>query len=217
MSESNEMYLLRTALLQRDGQPVPLSLLAQELAVSTVSANEMCRKLMHDGLLIYEPYKGVTLTPQGAAIARRVLRRRRLWEVFLVTQLHLDPDEADTIACRLEHVTPDMVADRLDALLEYPRYTARYAPIPPGAGDTSEPPPLPLPLLALGVGETGTIAEIRVDTVTAQALRAQGLAPGTRVTVLAAGAGGPLLLDLAGQSYALVHRLAEQMTVVPVG
>jgi Mn-dependent DtxR family transcriptional regulator len=59
------MYVLRTALLQRDSQPVPLAHLAQELAVSPSSANEMCRKLTHEGLMTCEPYRGVTLTAAG--------------------------------------------------------------------------------------------------------------------------------------------------------
>ena len=98
MRESSEMYLLRAALLRRDLQPVPLTLLAQNLAVSPVSANEMCHKLMSEGLLNYEPYKGVILTSAGAAIAYRILRRRRLWEVFLAECLDVAPREAEEIA-----------------------------------------------------------------------------------------------------------------------
>jgi predicted membrane GTPase involved in stress response len=58
MSESVEMYLLRIALLQDEDRPVPISALAEELAVSPVSANQMCRKLEERGMVHYEPYKG---------------------------------------------------------------------------------------------------------------------------------------------------------------
>lgn len=213
MSESNEMYLLRTALLQHDDQPVPLSLLAQELAVSTASANEMCHKLMDEGLLVYEPYKGVTLTRQGAAMARRVLRRRRLWEVFLADQLGLDPAEAEAVACRFEHVTPDDIADRLATFLGNPRYSPQHEPIPFGDTVTLEPQGRPLTSLSTGAG--GRVAALAVDAVTTQFLRAHGLTRGVPIAVLAVSADGPLLAEVAEQPLALARAIAEQIIVIP--
>lgn len=212
MSESTEMYLLRTALLQRESQPVPLSLLAQELDVSTVSANEMCRKLMHDGLLIYEPYKGVTLTEHGSAIALRVLRRRRLWEVFLVTHLHLPADEAERIACRFEHVTPDHVADRLGTMLGEPRYTTRSEPIPQAAATEIEPPALAA--TELGVGGEGEVVAITASPTVGGFLCSQGLRPGARIRVLAASGRGQIIVRVGGQELVLEQALAEHIRVV---
>ena len=80
ITESTEMYLLRIALLSEEGDPVPISQLAEELDISPVSTNQMCRKLEEKDLVEYQPYKGVTLTLQGEVIALRVLRKRRLWE-----------------------------------------------------------------------------------------------------------------------------------------
>jgi len=214
VGESIEMYLLRTALLQRDGQPVPLALLAQELAVSPVSANEMCRKLMSEDLLTYKPYKGVTLTPRGERLARRILRRRRLWEVFLVAQLHLAPAAAEAIACRLEHVTPDAVADRLAAFLGHPTHTPQHEPIPAGDDSPAEVPTCPL--ASLSAGERGQIADIAADPVTGEFLRTQGFVPGALVVVQAVGADGALLLEVAGQPRALTRAVAQQLAVVPV-
>ena len=91
MTEAAEMYLLRIALLAQDQEPVPISRLADALDVSPISANQMCRKLETRGLVTYQPYKGVTLTPKGKHIALQVLRKRRLWEVFLGSKLGLDP------------------------------------------------------------------------------------------------------------------------------
>jgi DtxR family Mn-dependent transcriptional regulator len=206
------MYLLRTALLQRDGQPVPLTQLAQELAVSPVSANEMCRKLMSEGLLTYTPYKGVTLTADGDRLAQRILRRRRLWEVFLVNQLHLAPDEADALACRLEHVTPDDVADRLAAFLDHPTHSPQHEPIPPG--DDNVPALQTCSLLSLSVGECAQIANVSADPLTTDFLRTQGLAPGALITVQAVAADGALLLDLAGRPLGITRSVAQGLTVV---
>jgi DtxR family Mn-dependent transcriptional regulator len=105
MSESEEMYLVTLARLnEAEGKdPTPVSRLAEELAVLPVSVNQMIHKLEESGLVKYTQYKGVTLTETGIRQANNILRSRRLWEVFLVERLHYIPDEAESLACRLEH------------------------------------------------------------------------------------------------------------------
>ena len=118
-SESEEMYLITIAMAVEDGQqaPIPVPQLADALAVSRVSANEMVKKLDARGLIEYVPYKGAVLRPEGELIAKRILRRRRLWSVFLAEQLGLTPQAADAVACEFEHVTPADVAQRLSEFL----------------------------------------------------------------------------------------------------
>ena len=89
LTENAQMYLLEIARLCEVETPVPLSRLAEELRISSSSANEMCRKLETQGFLIYQPYKGVVLTDDGQTFANYLLRRHRLWEVFLVEKLGL--------------------------------------------------------------------------------------------------------------------------------
>lgn len=212
MSESVEMYLLRIALLRRGDRPVPLSLLAQELAVSPVSANEMCHRLMNEGWLTYEPYKGVTLTGEGEALAQRILRRRRLWEVFLAEKLHVEPRIAEEISCRLEHATPDDIADRLAAFLGHPTHSPQNQPIPPGTTTGVD---LSTRLLTtLNTGGAGQVITISGDDVIRDFLRANGLIPGTQVRVLAVAADRSLLLDVAGKPLSLTRAVAEQIAVV---
>lgn len=212
MSESIEMYLLRIALLQQESQPVPVPKLAQELAVSPVSANEMCRKLTEKELLTYEPYKGVQLTASGEAMARRVIRHRRLWEVFFVDRLGLQPAEAEEIACRFEHVTPDSLADRLDEFLEHPSYSPQHEPIPAGHGEA--PAPATLPLTSLAAGGQATIAQLNIDAAAAGFLQQQGLQPGARVQVVAASNSGALLLAVGGRRLSVVGEIAANIEVI---
>ncbi len=122
MSESSEMYLISIARLIERGvkEPVALARLAEELSILPVSVNEMVHKLQQDGYLEYRPYRGVTLTGAGRQIAERVLRSRRLWERFLVDHLGVPPAEADSLACRFEHVTPGEVVDQLEQFLSQP-------------------------------------------------------------------------------------------------
>ncbi|MBN1993718.1 MAG: metal-dependent transcriptional regulator, partial [Anaerolineae bacterium] len=173
MSESIEMYLLRVALLQADDQPVPIPQLAQELAISPVSAHEMCRKLTDKGLVQYEPYKGVTLTTPGETLARRVLRCRRLWANFFGQKLGIEPQAADEMACRFEHVTPDELADRLAAYLDIPELASEdYQRQTCG-------------LAQLTAGKRGRVVDLTADNVTNDFLKQQGIARGELITVLA--------------------------------
>jgi DtxR family Mn-dependent transcriptional regulator len=117
---SEEMYLITVAMAQETGWegPLPLASLAESLSISPVSANLMVRRLAERGLLAYQPYQGALLTLAGRAVALRVLRGRRLWTRFLVEHLGSRQEEADALACNLEHLTPPRVADRLEAFLD---------------------------------------------------------------------------------------------------
>ena len=206
MSESIEMYLLRIALLRTNGQPVPVPTLAQELSISTVSANEMCRRLVDKGLIEYEPYRGVTLTAKAEMLARRVLRNRRLWEVFFVEKLGIEPVEADEIACRFEHVTPDDLAERLAFFLGHPTLNPQNEPIP-----YDDLPLLAWPIRSLATlpaGARGRIVGLKADETVRIFLWQQGLTPGVTVEVLAVATDGGLLLETSGRRLSLSKAVA---------
>ena len=130
---SEEMYLITLVVAEEDGHTVPLPLagLAQALGISPISANQMVRRLEERGLVEYHPYRGVALTPAGRRVAGRVLRGRRLWACFLSGHLGYSPDEADALACSLEHVTPPDAADRLARFLGDPAADPSGRPVPP--------------------------------------------------------------------------------------
>ncbi len=214
MSESVEMYLITVARLRRAHQPVPLALLAQALEISPVSANEMCRRLAERALVEYQPYKGVTLTEWGETLARRVLGRRHLWEVFLVDRLGLAPTDADEIACRLEHVTPDALADRLAAFLAFPSHSPQGEPIP--YDDRPESAPRHEPLASLPAGAVGRIITVHAEDASVRSfLHANGLAPGAVVTVLAVTV-DELLIAVGRRTIALALAVAADVLIAPL-
>ena len=96
------------------------SALAVRLSVAPASVTGMIQKLHRDGLVEYAPYRGVVLTAAGQEAALRLLRRHRLWELFLTEVLGLPWDEVHVEAHRLEHATSDRVAERLAAFLRQP-------------------------------------------------------------------------------------------------
>ncbi len=209
ISKNIEMYLATIATLQTTAeQPVPLSQLAEQLSHSPVSVNEMCRKLVERGWAIYQPYRGVTLTPEGTALAHQVLRRRRLWETFLVERLGADVDEARAFACQLEHATPDNLARRMAEYLARPE-TGMHVDTASEAAASGHP-----RLSQLVSGQRARVTRVAVeDAVANEFLCAQGITPGAELTVLAASSDGSLLLQTTARCLTMCQELAAQIEV----
>ncbi len=212
-SESEEMYLITIARLVEQGveEPVPISLLAAELSIQPVSANQMVHKLAEENFVEYLPYKGVKLTARGQEAAQQVLRDRRLWEVFLVDHLELPPSEADALACRLEHITAEEVSGRLARFLDYPAVSPQGYPIPGVKGqrilESTQ------PLTSLAAGEIGEVLRLEIDPLTRTFLEAEGLQPGVRVNVLAIGNGGVMLLVVGEGRLQLSKQVTDNVFV----
>jgi DtxR family Mn-dependent transcriptional regulator len=197
-SEAEEMYLITVARAIEDGrsEPVSMSHVATQLDVTGVSVNQMIRKLDARGYVDYEPYRGVSLTDHGRAVASSILRRRRLWGVFLSEQLGMSPARADDVACDLEHVTPDEVADLLSGFLGDPSSGPRGRAIPAGVDDVSV--PATRPLSAMAAGAHATIVSVELSEVLAGFVADQGLDPGTSLEVLGVGKLGDRLVSIDG-------------------
>lgn len=128
-TDNMEEYLQTICKLSSEQSPVALSALAEQLGISSVSANEMIKKLGARGLVTYEPYKGVTLTTEGQAQALHVIRRHRLWERFLADVLGLPWDRIHEEACQLEHATSSLVEEKLAQFLDEPETCPHGYPV----------------------------------------------------------------------------------------
>ncbi len=213
-SEAEQMYLITIAMAAEDGHegPVPVPQLATALDVSRVSANEMVKKLAERGLVAYTPYKGADLTPAGATIARTVLRRRRLWALFLADHLGLTPAAADAVACEFEHITPTEVARQLAHFLGDPRVGPQGKPIP--ADDDQPRAVVALHSLSQAlVGHRVEVVRIGGDPASHSFLEGQGIAPGATVTVLALSDDGGCLLDTGARQVHVSGALAGLVSV----
>lgn len=194
-SESEEMYLITIARAREDGHtgPLPMPSVADALGVSQVAANEMVKKLATRALVDYIPYKGVTLTDDGAAIAAGVLRRRRLWGVFLSEHLGLSPEEADDAACEFEHVTPPEVEQRLALFLGGPVVGPHGRPIPSADGPVSGS-GAGRQLIGAEVGSRVRVARIEGTGTVAAFLHDEGIMTGAQVAVVGRSDDGTTLL-----------------------
>ncbi len=132
---SKENYLKAIfSLSQRNGDIVSTSVLAKELTVSNAAISEMANRLASEGLITYKKYKGIKLLKRGEKIAISVLRKHRLWELFLIKTLNLNWSEVHTEAEKLEHCTSENVIDEIDKFLNFPKVDPHGAPIPNNDG-----------------------------------------------------------------------------------
>lgn len=95
--------------------------IAKKLETKASSVTDMIKKLSEKKVVIYKKYQGVTLTDFGKKTAANIIRKHRLWEVFLVEKLNFSWDEVHEVAEQLEHIKSPKLINELDALLDYPK------------------------------------------------------------------------------------------------
>lgn len=117
-----------------DQKLVPMGQLATALGIAPGTATTMVKALAESGLVAYEPYNGVRLTPAGEKLAARVLRRHRLIELFLVQVMGMNWDEVHDDAEQMEHVVSDKLIERMDEMLGHPAFDPHGDPIPTADG-----------------------------------------------------------------------------------
>ena len=113
---------------------VPMGQLATAVRVAPGTATTMIKALAESGLVKYEPYLGVRLSPAGTKLAALVLRRHRLVEQFLVEVMGMSWAEVHEDAEQLEHVVSDRLIERMDAMLGHPSVDPHGDPLPPADG-----------------------------------------------------------------------------------
>jgi DtxR family Mn-dependent transcriptional regulator len=119
LSENMENYLEVILRLQKRRKVARSKDIAKRLGVLPGSVSGALKTLKDLGLVNYEPYSFVTLTPKGARIAQRIERRHAVLKNFLLNVLRIDPDTAEETACRLEHAVDELTVDRLVCFIDY--------------------------------------------------------------------------------------------------
>ena len=133
---SEENYLKIIYNLDKQGiKKITPTAIAEALDNNPASVIDMLKKLGDKKLLAYEKTKGAKLTPNGKAVAISVIRKHRLWEVFLLEKLGYEWDQVHDIAEQLEHIHYADLADKLDKFLGFPKYDPHGDPIPSANGE----------------------------------------------------------------------------------
>jgi DtxR family transcriptional regulator, Mn-dependent transcriptional regulator len=182
VSSSKENYIKAIFHLQEETGLVTTNELARHLESRAASITDMLKKLKTQKLLLYEKYQGFKLSPEGRKMALQIIRKHRLWELFLVEKLQFGWEEVHDMAEELEHITSKKLVDRLDEFLGFPKSDPHGDPIPDANGKFSVKKQVSLMELRMNSGAV-------VSNITDQSpemlelLRHKGLALGTRVEV----------------------------------
>lgn len=130
MTPNREDYLTIILELGGDTTKVNNKQIVSSLDVSAASVSEMISKLVKEELVEHSPYQGVQLTASGLQKASSLIRKHRLWEVFLVEHLDYSWNEVHDDAEVLEHVTSEHLADHLENYLNHPEHCPHGGSIP---------------------------------------------------------------------------------------
>ena len=130
-SLAEENYLKTIYHLEQESTTgVSTNAIAERMETKPSSVTDMVQKLADKKVLSYKKYKGSTLTAYGKKMAASVIRKHRLWEVFLVDKLKFHWDEVHEIAEQLEHIHSEELIVRLDKYLGNPDFDPHGDPIP---------------------------------------------------------------------------------------
>ena len=108
--------------------------IAEKIETKASSVTDMLKKLSEKNLIVYKKYQGVYLTEKGKLSAVMIVRKHRLWEVFLVDKLHFSWDEVHEVAEQLEHIKSEQLITRLEVFLGHPTQDPHGDPIPDAQG-----------------------------------------------------------------------------------
>lgn len=173
MTPNKENFIKAIYELGGDESIVSNKELSQTLSISAASVTEMNMRLLKEGLISHAPYRGVQLTPSGKRIANKLIRKHRIWEVFLSEKLGYDWNEVHADADLLEHVSSDMLIERLNDFLDEPTFDPHGGVIP--NNDGSLPETSKFPLTDIVIGEQFKIMEVDDDKSFLNYLREKGI------------------------------------------
>ncbi len=130
MTRSEEDYIKVIFNLGGEENLVSNKAISTALGISPSSVNEMIKKLTKEGYLKVIAYKGSSLTLKGLDSATEMVRRHRLWEVFLLEHLGYSWDKVHEEAESLEHVMSKHFEEKFYNYLGQPKFCPHGSPIP---------------------------------------------------------------------------------------
>ena len=132
-SEENYLKTIYHLIAISDAE-VSTNAIAESMETKASSVTDMLKKLAEKDLVNYVKYQGVSLTPNGLLAAKMIVRKHRLWEVFLVEKLDFSWDEVHDVAEQLEHIKSEKLINKLDDFLGNPTEDPHGDPIPDAQG-----------------------------------------------------------------------------------
>lgn len=181
-SLAEEDYIKAIYHLSQQNQEALTNDIAERLDTKPASVSDMLKKLADKKVVNYVKYKGVTLTEEGVKIALELVRKHRLWEVFLVEKLNFTWDEVHEVAEQLEHISSSLLVERLDEFLGFPKFDPHGDPIPDAKGEFLVKPHVPLG--EMEIGQIGRVVAVQdISALFLQYLNKVGIYIGAKVSI----------------------------------
>lgn len=131
-----ENYLKALFHLSKNGEEeVAVKDLSERLKIKMPTVNSMMKKLAEKELVHYTSYKPLRLTPKGLIKAALIVRKHRLTEMFLVEKMDFGWEEVHEVAEQIEHIQSPLFFDKMDQMLNYPKFDPHGSPIPDKQGN----------------------------------------------------------------------------------
>ncbi|MFD2892316.1 metal-dependent transcriptional regulator [Flavobacterium chuncheonense] len=187
--------------------------IAGMLEAKASSVTDMIKKLAEKDLVSYVKYQGVTLTENGLYSAKMIVRKHRLWEVFLVEKLKFSWDEVHEIAEELEHIKSEKLINKLDEYLGCPEFDPHGDPIPNANGEIKKLQKVLLSEVELKVSyQCVGVKDTSADFL--QFLDKKNIALGTTITVLEKEAFDETLkIEVNNKTITISNKIAKNLFV----
>lgn len=214
MTHSEENYLKAiyhlTVLVNEE---ISTNAIAEKMETKASSVTDMLKKLAEKDLVHYKKYQGVSLTEKGAHLAKMIVRKHRLWEVFLVEKLEFSWDAVHEIAEQLEHIKSEQLINKLDAFLNFPTEDPHGDPIPNAEGKITK---IEKQLLSeLIAGETGICVGVKDTSVEfLKYLDKQGISLGSTIAIQTMESfDASYTIVVNDKSFMISHKIASNLFV----
>lgn len=212
-SESVEDFIKAVYSLQQQDERVSTNALSAALKISAPSVTDMAQRLVAAGLIDYERYKGVVLTPTGREMALRVIRRHRLIELYLVRELGYELRDVHKEAEQLEHAVSDHFVEAIARKMGNPDFDPHGDPIPTAEGTVTQRQLMPLSELPENV--EASVSQLKTGgPEMLQHILDKGFKLDSQVEVLERDPfDGPITARVDGQERVVGHNVAECILV----
>ena len=156
---SKENYLRTIFRFCNEEGKIKTAQIAEKLGISNAAVTDMMKKLSREGYVKYERYKDIKLTKLGESFAKNIVRRHRIWELFLNRIVKLSWDKVHDEAENLEHSSSDELIDRMEEMLGFPEFDPHGDPIPDKNGTLPEERKM-IPLSNVEAGKTVEVIKV---------------------------------------------------------
>ncbi|WP_442265114.1 metal-dependent transcriptional regulator [Tenacibaculum sp. ZS6-P6] len=211
-SEENYIKTIYHLSIGFDGG-ISTNAIAKQLNTKASSVTDMVKKLSEKEVVVYKKYQGVTLTDLGKKVAASIIRKHRLWEVFLVQKLNFSWDEIHEVAEQLEHIKSPKLISELDAFLGHPKQDPHGDPIPDAEGNIHQ---IEKKLLSvLTEGEEGVC--VGVDDTSSDFLKfldKQGIGLGNSIRIVEIEPfDGSFVIEVNGKVLTISNKIASNLYI----